>query len=68
MKIGQKDLPVTPGWSELVRVRARAPGAGLSGFTVFFITWSIFGFFQLFLSLDVSSISTGKNAFRHSFV
>ena len=34
MKIGQKDLLVTPGWSESVRVRARALGAALGWLSI----------------------------------
>jgi hypothetical protein len=36
--------------------------------TVFFITWSIFGFFQLFLSLIVLEHSSEKNAYKHNIV
>jgi hypothetical protein len=51
MKIGQNDLLVTPGWTESVCARACALGASFCVFNIFSITWSIFGFFQLFLSL-----------------
>jgi hypothetical protein len=36
--------------------------------TVFFITCSIFGIFQLFLDLDISSDSNEENEYRHSIV
>ena len=36
--------------------------------TVFFITWSIFGFFQPFLSLNVLEHSSEKNAYKHNIV
>jgi hypothetical protein len=34
----------------------------------FFITWSIFGFFQPFLSLNVLEHSYEKNAYKHNIV
>jgi hypothetical protein len=68
MKIGQKGLLFTPGRSESVPARACALGAAFSVFTVFFITWSIFGFFQLFLNLNLLEHTTEKNEYEHNIV
>jgi hypothetical protein len=46
----------------------RARGAALPVLTVFFITQSIFGQFQLFLGLDISEGPNEENEYRHSVV
>jgi hypothetical protein len=43
-------------------------GAACSVLTVFFITRSIFGLFQLFLGLNIWEESNWKNEYRHSII
>ena len=46
----------------------RARGAATRVLTVFFITCSILGIFQLFLDLDISADLNEENEYRHSIV
>jgi hypothetical protein len=46
----------------------RARGAAARVLTVFVITCSILGIFQLFLDLDISEGSNEENEYRHSTV
>ena len=68
MKIGQQDLLVLPSSMDRCRARTRARGAVYSVLTVLFITQSIFGLFQLFLSLKLQDTLCEKNAYKHTIV
>jgi hypothetical protein len=57
-----------PGYLDFGRACTRARGAATRVLTVFFITCSIFGIFQLFLDLDISADSNEENEYRHSIV
>ena len=59
---------IPPGYLDFGRACTRARGAATRVLTVFFITWSIFGFFQPFLSLNVLEHSSEKNAYKHNIV
>jgi hypothetical protein len=59
---------IPPGYLDFGRACTRARGAATRVLTVFFITCSIFGIFQLFLDLDISEDSNKENEYRHSIV
>ena len=59
---------IPPGYLDFGRACTRARGAATRVLTVFFITCSIFGIFQLFLDLDISADSNEENEYRHSIV
>jgi hypothetical protein len=59
---------ISPGYLHFGHACMCARGAATCVLTVFFITCSIFGIFQLFLDLDMSADSNKENEYRHSIV
>jgi hypothetical protein len=59
---------IPPCYFDFGRACTRARGAATRVLTVFFISCSIFGIFQLFLGLDISADSNEENEYRHSIV
>jgi hypothetical protein len=59
---------ISPGCFDFGRTFMRARGAATRVLTIFFITCSILGIFQLFLDLDMSADSNEENEYRHSIV
>jgi hypothetical protein len=59
---------ISPGYLHFGHSCMRARGAATRVLTVFFITCSIFGIFQLFLDLDMFADSKEENEYRHSIV
>ena len=67
-KNAANDSLIPAGYLDFGRACTRARGATTRVLTVFFITCSIFGIFQLFLDLDISADPNEENEYRHSIV
>jgi hypothetical protein len=67
-KNAAKDPVIPPGYLDFGRKCTRARGAAARVLTVFVITCSIFGIFQLFLGLDISTDSNEATEYRHTIV